>query len=60
MATLTTKERHKLLLEWLELESVKAGIDMREIHSCDSWTDEQADLYEELEYRKEWLENQIK
>jgi hypothetical protein len=60
MATLTTNERHKLLLEWLELEAVKAGIDMREIDSCDSWTDEQADLYEELEYRRDWIIKELK
>jgi hypothetical protein len=60
MAELTTKERHKLLLEWLELEAVKAGIDMREIDSCDSWTDEQADLYEELEYRRDWIIKELK
>jgi hypothetical protein len=59
MAVLTKKQRHSLLIEWLSDELIDIKQTMKELDLIDFWSDEQADLYEELEYRKEFLLKQI-
>jgi hypothetical protein len=64
MAVLTKKQRHSLLIEWLSDELIDINQTMKELDLKDSWTDDQADLYEELEYRRDsiqaWIKIQIK
>ena len=60
MAALTQQQTHSLLIEWLSTEFIDITQTLSELDSIDSWSDEQADLYEELEYRKEWIKTQIK
>ena len=60
MAELTQQQMHSLLIEWLSDELIDITQTLSELDSIDSWSDEQADLYEELEYRKEWIKTQIK
>ena len=59
MAELTQQQRHSLLIEWLSDELIDINQIMKELDLIDFWSDEQADLYEELEYRKEFLLKQI-
>ena len=60
MAELTQQQMHSLLIEWLSDELIDIKQTMKELDLIDFWSDEQADLYEELEYRKEWIKTQIK
>jgi hypothetical protein len=64
MAVLTKKQRHSLLIEWLSDELIDINQTMKELDLIDFWCDEQADLYEELEYRRDsiqyWIKTQIK
>ena len=60
MAALTQQETHSLLIEWLSTEFIDITQTLSELDSIDSWSDEQADLYEELEYRRDWIKTQIK
>ena len=60
MAVLTKKQRHSLLIEWLSDELIDINQTMKELDLIDFWSDEQADLYEELEYRRDWIKTQIK
>ena len=57
---LTQKQRHKLLIEWLTIEYYNTINIMSELDLIEYWTDDQVELYEELEYRKKWLLKQIK
>ena len=59
MAVLTQQQTHSLLIEWLSDELIDIKQTMKELDLIDFWSDEQADLYEELEYRKEFLLKQI-
>jgi hypothetical protein len=60
MAALTQQQTHSLLIEWLSTEFIDITQTLSELDSIDSWSDEQADLYEELEYRRDWIKTQIK
>jgi hypothetical protein len=60
MAELTQQQRHSLLIEWLSDELIDIKQTMKELDLIDFWSDEQADLYEELEYRRDWIKTQIK
>jgi hypothetical protein len=60
MAKLTQQQTHSLLIEWLSAEFIDITQILSELDLIESWDDEQADLYEELEYRKEWIKTQIK
>ena len=59
MAELTQQQRHSLLIEWLSDELIDIKQTMKELDLIDFWSDEQADLYEELEYRKAFIIKQI-
>jgi len=60
MAVLTQQQTHSLLIEWLSDELIDIKQTMQELDLIDFWSDEQADLYEELEYRRDWIKTQIK
>jgi len=60
MAELTQQQMHSLLIEWLSDELIDIKQTMQELDLIDFWSDEQADLYEELEYRRDWIKTQIK
>jgi len=60
MAVLTKKQRHSLLIEWLSDELIDIKQTMKELDLIDFWCDEQADLYEELEYRRDWIKKELK
>ena len=60
MAVLTQQQMHSLLIEWLSDELIDIKQTMQELELIDFWSDEQADLYEELEYRRDWIKTQIK
>lgn len=60
MAELTQQQMHSLLIEWLSDELIDIKQTMKELDLIDFWSDEQADLYEELEYRRDWIKTQIK
>jgi len=60
MAVLTKKQRHSLLIEWLSDELIDIKQTMKELDLIDFWSDEQADLYEELEYRRDWIKKELK
>jgi hypothetical protein len=60
MAELTQQQMYSLLIEWLSTEFIDITQTLSELDSIDSWSDEQADLYEELEYRRDWIKTQIK
>ena len=57
---LQKKQRHKLLIEWLTIDYYNTINIMSELDLIEYWTDDQVELYEELEYRKKWLLKQIK
>ena len=60
MAELTQQQMHSLLIEWLSDELIDITQTLSELDLIDFWSDEQADLYEELEYRRDWIKTQIK
>ena len=59
MAKLTQQQMHSLLIEWLSDKLIDIKQTMKELDLIDFWSDEQADLYEELEYRKAFIIKQI-
>jgi len=60
MAELTQQQMHSLLIEWLSDELIDIKQTMKELDLIDFWSDEQADLYEELEYRRDWIKKELK
>jgi len=59
VAKLTQQQMHSLLIEWLSDKLIDIKQTMKELDLIDFWSDEQADLYEELEYRKAFIIKQI-